>query len=57
MSHSCGRGPSTRNSASILPLVATKLPSALRVTGFMSEDVYSNILGEYELELKRQMQA
>ena len=29
---------------------------ALRVTGFMSEDVYTNILGEYELELKRQMQ-
>ncbi|HIC67924.1 MAG TPA: hypothetical protein EYO90_00170 [Candidatus Latescibacteria bacterium] len=26
---------------------------ALRVTGFMSEDVYTNILGEYELELKR----
>lgn len=25
----------------------------LRVTGFMSEDVYTNILGEYELELKR----
>ncbi len=29
----------------------------LRVTGFMSEDVYENILGEYEMELKRQMQA
>lgn len=26
----------------------------VRVTGFMSEDVYTNILGEYELELKRQ---
>lgn len=26
---------------------------ALRVTGFMSEDVYTNILGEYELALKR----
>ena len=25
---------------------------ALRVAGFMSEDVYTNILGEYELELK-----
>lgn len=25
----------------------------LRVTGFMSEDVYTNILGEYELELRR----
>ena len=34
-----------------------KATLALRVTGFMSEDVYSNILGEYELELKRQMQA
>jgi hypothetical protein len=30
---------------------------SLRVTGFMSEDVYGNILGEYERELKRQMQA
>ena len=30
---------------------------SVRVTGFMSEDIYSNILGEYELELKRQMQA
>ena len=29
---------------------------SLRVTGFMSEDVYGNILGEYERELKRQMQ-
>ena len=26
---------------------------ALRVTGFMSEDVYKKILGEHELELKR----
>jgi len=29
---------------------------SVRVTGFMSEDVYTNILGMYELELKRQMQ-
>ena len=29
----------------------------VRVTGFMSEDVYTNILGEYELELKRHMQS
>jgi len=29
---------------------------SVRVTGFMSEDVYTNILGAYELELKRQMQ-
>ena len=30
---------------------------ALRVTGFMSEDIYNNILGEYELELRRHMQS
>ena len=29
----------------------------IRVTGFMSEEVYANVLGEYERELKRQMQA
>ena len=29
---------------------------SVMVTGFMSEDVYTNILGTYELELKRQMQ-
>jgi len=29
----------------------------IRVTGFMSEEVYDNVLGEYEQELKRQMQA
>lgn len=29
----------------------------LRVTGFMSEDIYNNILGEYELVLRRQMQS
>ena len=28
----------------------------VRVTGFMSEEVYSSVLGEYEQELKRQMQ-
>jgi hypothetical protein len=26
---------------------------ALRVTGFMSEDIFNNILGEYEMELRR----
>ena len=28
---------------------------ALEVTGFMSEDTYERILGEYERELRRQM--
>ena len=40
-----------------LPAGRQKSTLSLRVTGFMSEDVYGNILGEYELELKRQMQA
>ena len=29
----------------------------VRVTGFMNEEVYGNVLGEYEQELKRQMQS
>ena len=29
----------------------------VRVTGFMGEEVYGSVLGEYEQELKRQMQA
>ena len=40
-----------------IPAGRQKSSLSLRVTGFMSEDVYGNILGEYELELKRQMQA
>ena len=30
---------------------------ALRMTGFMSEEIFNNILGEYELELRRQSQS
>ncbi len=30
---------------------------ALRVTGFMSEDIFNNILGEYELQLRRHMES
>lgn len=50
-----GRGgdPSARM---YIPAGRHRATLAMRVTGFMSEDVYTNILGEYELELKRQMQ-
>jgi len=39
-----------------IPAGRQRATLALRVTGFMSEDVYTNILGEYELELRHQMQ-
>ncbi|MFC1525972.1 hypothetical protein ACFL6X_04075 [Candidatus Latescibacterota bacterium] len=50
-----GRGGDPRGRLYV-PAGRHRATLALRVTGFMSEDVYTNILGEYELELKRQMQ-
>jgi hypothetical protein len=50
-----GRGGDPRRRLYV-PAGRHRATLALRITGFMSEDVYTNILGEYELELKRQMQ-
>ncbi|MFH1567578.1 MAG: hypothetical protein ABIL09_06205 [Gemmatimonadota bacterium] len=50
-----GRGGDSR-ARMYIPAGRHRATLALCVTGFMSEDVYTNILGEYELELKRQMQ-